>query len=69
MVAGGLTINGQGQSLPLDSVESLTLDVAGEPWFQEAKLPNMIIGAVSLHNTGILETSRFFYMFTSRIMS
>jgi len=47
MVAGGLTINGQRQSLPLDSVESLTLDIAGESWFQEAKLPNIIIGAVS----------------------
>ncbi|XP_023333241.1 uncharacterized protein LOC111705045 [Eurytemora carolleeae] len=44
MVAGGLTINGQRQSLPLDSVESLTLDIAGESWFQEAKLPNIIIG-------------------------
>ena len=48
MVAGGIGLDYSGQTVPLNSVETITLTGTGSPpgasWFQEAVLPDKLTG-------------------------
>jgi len=56
MVAGGIGLNSKGQTVPLNSAETLTLvplapytngAVPTGSWFQEAVLPNKLTGTAA----------------------